>query len=319
MTPLVLFVGFLGAGKTTVLKHLVPVLAEAGIRPGLLINDYQNARVDAEQFRELIDEVRAVSGDCVCCGSRDQFFAELGNFQHDGRRVMLVETNGTTDPGPLIEALSLDPSLTGFSLPLQVSVVDAKRWQKRFWHNRLEREQVRTASHVLLTRADEVAAERRSEVERSLADLGTGGRMVNVGMLAAELIALADELSGAQKRIIGGGDEPGHAGHDHHHHGHDEHHHHEEHHFASEEFALPEVVSRAPFARFLRELAPEVVRAKGLVRFHEDPENFFVFQKVDDDIQYFPVGPSPRLQTPLLLLVGPHPERSKLAERIAAL
>lgn len=312
MTPLVLFVGFLGAGKTTFLKALVPALAAAGARPGLLINDYQNARVDAEQFRDLIDEVRAVSGDCVCCGSREEFFSELAKFRHEGARVMLVETNGTTDPGPLIEALSLDPGLTEFSLPVQVSVVDAKRWQKRFWHNRLEREQVRTASHWTLSRLDEVEQSRREDIERALG--GLGAKRTDPAALATELAALAAELSDAPPRILGGCGCHGHAEDGHHHY-----HHHDEHHFASGEFSLPERVERQAFVRFLRELAPEIVRAKGLVRFREDPGNFFVFQKVDEEIQYFPVGSNPRLQTPLLLLIGPHPDRGELEKRIGRL
>ena len=61
---------------------------------------------------------------------------------------MLVETNGTTDSEMLIETLSLERSLRHFSLPIQISVIDAQRWQKRFWHNALEREQARTASQV---------------------------------------------------------------------------------------------------------------------------------------------------------------------------
>ncbi len=48
MTPLVLLVGFLGAGKTTYLRALIPALTAEGLQPHVIINDYQNARVDAE-------------------------------------------------------------------------------------------------------------------------------------------------------------------------------------------------------------------------------------------------------------------------------
>ena len=97
MTPLILVVGFLGSGKTTFLKNLMPALGLAEIRPTLLINDYQNARVDAAQFQNLTEEVKALSGDCVCCGSRDELFSFLQEFKHSPGRVMIVETNGTTD------------------------------------------------------------------------------------------------------------------------------------------------------------------------------------------------------------------------------
>ncbi|HRJ73721.1 MAG TPA: GTP-binding protein, partial [Terrimicrobiaceae bacterium] len=137
MTPLVLLVGFLGSGKTTFLKGILPALQERRLRPAVIINDYQNARVDAEQLTGLASEVSAISGDCVCCGSREELVSALERFEHAPGRIVLVETNGTTDSEQLIEMLALEPALKAFSLPVQLSVVDAQRWQKRFWHNAL--------------------------------------------------------------------------------------------------------------------------------------------------------------------------------------
>ena len=82
MTPLIVIVGFLGAGKTTFLQNLVPALGAEGLIPSLLINDYQNARIDGERFRGVIDEVTTLNGDCVCCGSRDELLAALEQFEH---------------------------------------------------------------------------------------------------------------------------------------------------------------------------------------------------------------------------------------------
>ena len=48
--PVTVLSGFLGAGKTTLLQNLVPALGAEGLKPSLLINDYQNARIDAERF-----------------------------------------------------------------------------------------------------------------------------------------------------------------------------------------------------------------------------------------------------------------------------
>lgn len=48
MTPLIIIVGFLGSGKTTYLKKLLPLLSNLGIEPHVIINDYENASIDAE-------------------------------------------------------------------------------------------------------------------------------------------------------------------------------------------------------------------------------------------------------------------------------
>lgn len=120
MTPLIVIVGFLGAGKTTFLQNLVPALGAEGLSPSLLINDYQNARIDAERFRGVIDEVTALNGDCVCCGSRDELLAALEQFEHRTGRVLLLETNGTTDSEQLLETLAFNKDIKRFTPPIQL-------------------------------------------------------------------------------------------------------------------------------------------------------------------------------------------------------
>jgi len=316
MTPLVLVVGFLGSGKTTFLKSLVPALGLRGLRPGLVINDYQNARVDAEQFRDQAGDVRALSGDCVCCGSRDQLLEELGRFEHGPARVLVIETNGTTDSEQLIEALALEPSLRQFSLPIQLSLIDAKRWQKRFWHNALERSQARTASHVSLSRLDEVSPDRLAFVRRSLHEAGIRGSETSPDAFAAELAGIREDGGRPLQPAPHACSESCH-----HHHG--EHHahprHHADHHFTSCEYLLPEAVSEKSFRAMLGSLPPEVIRAKGLVRFESQPDEFFVFQKLDEDVQFFPVGPAPKIRTPLALFIGPRLPEEFLQAAVAGL
>lgn len=314
MTPLVLLVGFLGSGKTTFLKAILPALQEHGVEPHVLINDYQNAGVDAEQLRGLTETISAISGDCVCCGSRDELLSALTKFSPAPCRLVLIETNGTTDSENLIEMLALDPDLREFSLPVQLSIIDSQRWQKRFWHNRLEREQARTGSHLFLSRADLVPTARLEDVERSLDALQISGRRVSAPSFAKELASLTRDLAPEPARDFCPPD-PDHSPHHHHHPTH------AEHHFSSVELPLPAQISRRRFEDFLHKLPEEVLRAKGLVRFVDSPEELFVFQKVDhaDRPQFFPLGAAARIQTPLILFIGPNlPEKSLLAS-VAAL
>lgn len=315
MTPLVLLVGFLGSGKTTFLKNLMPALAVRGLAPELIINDYQNARIDAEQFREVAAEVKALSGDCVCCGSRDELLEALRDFKHGSGRVMIIETNGTTDSAQLIESLALDPTLKKFSPPVQLSVIDAKRWQRRFWHNALERDQARTASHIHISRADLVTPERLEAVLSSLRECGVRGKKTDPAAFANDLARISeshDQLH-APKHPAG-------CGCGHHDHARDVHTH-SNYHFSSCEIPLPPLLGRRVFHALMDDLPVEVLRAKGLVVFDDDPGEFFVFQKVgaDDETRFFPVGREPRVKTPLLLLIGPSLPVEALRERVAAL
>lgn len=317
MTPLVVIVGFLGSGKTTFLKSLLPALKSQSVTPRVIINDYQNAGVDAEQLRAFTEEIRAISGDCVCCGSREELVASLESFQHTAGSIAVVETNGTTDAEQLIEMLSLEPGLGKFTLPIQISLIDGKRWQKRFWHNALEREQARTAAHVIISRQDMVDAKRVEEVRESLREHKVRGQISDVATVAAELARVVARAGIVSARLV----EKAGCGCDHEHCEHEghSHHHHRDSHFSSIELSLPELVKKSDFSAFLRGLPDEVIRAKGLVRFVEEPEEFFVFQKVDrfEEPQFFSVGKEPAVRVPLALFIGPEIPEDRLRDGIA--
>jgi G3E family GTPase len=110
--------GILGSGKTTFLKVLLPLPKEQGVVSWVIINDHQNAEVNAEQLAALVDRVEAISGSCVCCSSRDDLVKALEAFAHGESRVVILETSGTTDSEELIEMLSVDSGLHKFSLTL---------------------------------------------------------------------------------------------------------------------------------------------------------------------------------------------------------
>ena len=150
MPPLIVFVGFLGAGKTTFLRSLLPHLNAAGLEPQVILNDYQNAKVDALSLRESIERVVPIAGSCVCCGSRDEMFDALAAAKLSPKSVMLMEANGTVDAAQIIELLSCDLRAVRYALPWQLGVVDARRWQRRSEHNEMEAQQLRTATHLSL-------------------------------------------------------------------------------------------------------------------------------------------------------------------------
>jgi G3E family GTPase len=317
MTPLILLVGFLGAGKTTYLRKLLPELSTRGLDPHVIINDYQNARVDAELLQGLVASVLPISGSCVCCGSREELLGALEKFEHAPGRVLVVETNGTTDSEELIEMLSLEPDLGRFTLPIQVSIIDGKRWQKRFWHNSLELDQARTANFLFLSRADEIDAKRAAQIEESFEKHGVSGTRATPGELAETLVGISAEMGGIASREVAAhagccacGHHHDHDEHYHHEHEHEEeaHHRHGDFHFASLQLDLPEIVTRAALEKFLAALPEEVIRAKGLVRLAESPGEFHVFQKIDgvEAAQLLPIGPTSRVGRPVAVLIGPN-------------
>lgn len=337
-TPLILVVGFLGAGKTTFLQALVSALDNVGLKASIFINDYQNARIDAERFRGLADSVTALNGDCVCCSSRTELLAALEKFQHEPGRVLLIETNGTTDSELLLETLAFAPALKKFPPPVQFSVIDGQRWQRRFWHNALERDQVRTANYLYISRTDTIPPERIQVVEESLAELGIHARRTEPADFASEIAPLPDSEYSARSGFSNAQElshqhnhsDHEHSHHEHSHHDHSDHEHsdhehsdhrHSRHHFASCEIPLPASVSKQDFENLLSSLSEEVLRTKGLVVLREDPGEYQVFQKVghDGSVQYFPIGRNPTLRDPVALFIGPQLPVEELRKMISDL
>jgi len=321
MTPLVLIVGFLGSGKTTFLRSLLPALTGQGLEPHVVINDYQNARVDAELLADLAREITPISGSCACCGSRDELLGALEHFDHQPGRVMVIESNGTTDAEELIELLSLEPDLGGFTLPIQVSLIDGKRWQKRFWHNELERDQARTANYLQITRLDTISAERVVEVESSLAASGIIALRADALRVAQAVADVSRAVSALPSRHVHHCGDPQ-CGHDHSHSRDSAHEHgHAEHHFASFQMTLPDVVSREAMNAIFKSLPPEIIRAKGLARLTESPDDYHIFQYVDRGtaVQWLPIGRESRIDQPLILFIGPSLPEDDIRRMIGSL
>ncbi len=270
--PLLLIVGYLGAGKTTLLQRLVPLLGAAGTRPHVILNDYQDARVDAARLAALDALVTPISGDCICCGSREELLTSLAALPLTGDSLVLIEANGTSDATELHDILALDPRLDALTRPMQVTVVDARRWQRRWFDKRLEREQAVTASHLWVNWGEALDAGRRTEVEASLREVNAQALHVTPEQLAADLIALRRSPADAPPRRLGGTEQPRFHTHDT-----------TRHHFASVGLELPAVVDRAALEALIRELTPRVRRAKGVVAFSDAPGRQFAWSYVEGD------------------------------------
>lgn len=314
MIPLVLMAGFLGAGKTRLLTELVPLLAAKGTRTRIILNDFQNARVDAARLGALEALVTPLNGECVCCGSLRELLQTLYDVPADPGSVMLIEANGATETDELLGHLTTDQQLGHFTLPLQLTVVDAARWQKRWWHNALERAQVNTATHLFLNWTHRLSETRLAAVRASLHAENARAIHVNAGSFAEALHALsvavqADASLGgrtgtpAPLAACARAERPAHT-----------------HPFGSATLPLPPMVSRAAFERFVQTLPASVVRAKGLVRFAEDPGPMYVWHRVPGRtrVRFDQSWPHADAQ-PTALFIGVEMPLAEVAVQIAGL
>ena len=123
--PILLVAGFLGAGKTTVVNHL---LAHAeGRRIAAVVNDFGAINIDAELIAGAGDGVVSLSNGCICCSLEGDLLRTLATLlRRDPRpELIVIETSGVADPADIVRNL-MDPVIWR-EAPLEtvLCVVDA--------------------------------------------------------------------------------------------------------------------------------------------------------------------------------------------------
>ena len=166
--PILLVTGFLGAGKTTVVNHL---LAHAeGRRIAAVVNDFGAINIDAELIAGASDGVVSLSNGCICCSLEGDLLRTLATLlRRDPRpEFIVIETSGVADPSDIVRNL-MDPVIWR-EAPLEtvLCVVDATTPLERF-DDALLRAQLRMADVVALSKLDLADAAGRARCAMSSA------------------------------------------------------------------------------------------------------------------------------------------------------
>lgn len=119
MTPLTVIGGFLGAGKTTLVNHL---LRTAERRWGVLVNDFGALNIDAALIADQGGQTLALSNGCVCCTIGDDLGEALNTLARAAPEHIIVEASGVADPWRIAQLALVEP---GFTLEPIVVLADA--------------------------------------------------------------------------------------------------------------------------------------------------------------------------------------------------
>ena len=191
--PATVITGFLGAGKTSLIRHL---LANAnGRRLALVINEFGDIGIDAEIVKGCgiegceEDDILELANGCICCTVADDFLPTIETLLD--RDVppdhIVIETSGLALPKPLVKAFGWPSVRTRVTVDGVVAVVDAPAYAAG------------------LFAADPAAVQAQREADDALDHESPLEELLEEQLACADLVVLnkADLVDDAEMRRIG--------------------------------------------------------------------------------------------------------------------
>lgn len=178
MTPLILVAGFLGAGKTTWLRHILLDARAKNLNVGVIINEFGAVDVDSELLRDKAQSLASVAGGCACCAGQDDFVEAVQTFSHGAFDAIVVEASGLADPLILLETLAAPDLLKRVPIAHIVCVADASNWnQTAGTLGPLLRRQLMLADIIILNKTDLVNQGAVAALQAKLSELNSNARV----------------------------------------------------------------------------------------------------------------------------------------------
>ena len=298
--PATVVTGFLGAGKTTLIRHMLQ--NAHGKRIALIINEFGDLGVDGDILKGCgddtctPDDIMELSNGCICCTVADDFIPTIKSLLERDNKPdhIVIETSGLALPQPLIRAFNWPEISTKVTVDGVITVVDGKAVQEgRFAHDieavdnqrkldenldhetplsELYEDQIACADMIIINKADLLTSEETVELTQTLKENSrTGVQIIKstngalpIDVLLGQGVAAESDMKSRHEL--------------HHHHEHDEngghvHHEHDHDDFESFVFSFGEIVHEELFINKITSIIKEhdILRLKGFIAVKDKP------------------------------------------------
>jgi G3E family GTPase len=215
--PVSVLTGFLGSGKTTLIRSLLSQPAFAGT--AVVVNEFGEIGLDHLLVEAAVKEdTILLEGGCLCCATRGDLVRALRSLLDRRQRAelppyrrVIVETSGLVDPAPILQTLMSDPlRLSRYRLASLTTTLDAVLGAETLARFDEARRQAALADRIVLTKADLA-----DEAQRSAALAAVRQFSAAPIVLASDMVSSgAGELFWSTSTSVGSGER-----HEHHSHG----------------------------------------------------------------------------------------------------
>lgn len=283
ITPITILTGYLGAGKTTLMNHILT--NQQGYKVAVIVNDIGEVNIDAKLIADggFIQEedkgnVVPLSNGCICCTLKEDLMNQIVDILKTGKfDYILIEASGICEPLPIAQTITmLENSMEQYGLPKicrldnVVTVVDALRLSTEFGCGKnlvqedideedienLLIQQIEFCNVIVLNKVDEISEEELNEVKAVIKSLQPTAKIIETNYAKVDVKEIMDTNNFDFEKISSSAgwikelEKEDEDENEHHHeeeHEHHHHHHHDE--GEAEEYGISTFVysSRKPF------------------------------------------------------------------------
>jgi len=182
--PTVVVGGYLGAGKTTLVNHLLR--HAGGRRIAVLVNDFGDIAIDADLIEGAVGDVIALTGGCLCCSFGADLVGTLTQvLQRDPRpEQVLIECSGVGLPAAVARSARLAPDVDVEGVVVVVDSETVHACASDTYVGDTVRQQLRDADLLVLNKADLCTPEQRRALHDWLAAAAPGTPWVEASQAA---------------------------------------------------------------------------------------------------------------------------------------
>jgi G3E family GTPase len=306
--PVTVITGFLGSGKTTLVKHILA--NQQGVRTAVIVNELGEIGIDGALIVSADDDMVELANGCICCSSNNDFLDAVFRIldRAPGVDYLVVETTGVADPLPVVLTFLRSELRDRVRLDSIVTVADAASFCLERFDSKAARNQLCHGDVVLLNKCDLAGAERLQALEGTIRTLAPGARIlqtthcrVSLPLILSAGLFQSDRFSASHE----------HASEDDHDHDH----------LAADGFEALSFTSERPFAvhkfqDFLERLPDNIYRAKGIISIAEN-DTRYVFHLVAKRFS-LEASESDGPATNRLVLIGRNLDRERLRRELEA-
>lgn len=172
--PVTVITGFLGSGKTTLVKHILT--NQHGLRTAVIVNEFSELGIDSELIVSADDDMVELENGCICCSINNNFVDSIFRILNRHRKVdyLVVETTGLADPLPVVLTF-LRPELRDLTrVDSIITVADAGSFCLDLFESEAAHNQLRYGDVILLNKCDQAAVERLQALEEIIRGVKEG-------------------------------------------------------------------------------------------------------------------------------------------------